>query len=37
MKAHLNAYLWFIGFTLATKILVVPVAKTMNIPYVKDL
>lgn len=37
MKAHLNAYLWFIGFTLATKILVVPMAKTMNIPYVKDL
>jgi len=37
MKAHLNAYLWFIGFTLATKIIVAPIAKSMNIPFVQDL
>lgn len=37
MKAHLNAYLWFIGFTLATKIIVAPIAKQMNIPFVQDL
>lgn len=37
MNAHLKAYLWFIGFTIATKAIVAPMAKTMNIPYVKDL
>lgn len=37
MNANVKAYLWFIGFTLATKIIVAPIAKTMNIPYVQDL
>jgi hypothetical protein len=37
MKEHLNAYLWFIGFTLATKIILQPIAKQMNIPILQGL
>ena len=37
MNSHLKAYAYFLLFGIATKVLVVPLAKTMNIPYVKDL
>ena len=37
MNSHLKAYLWFLGFTIATKAIIVPMAKSMKIPYVQDL
>jgi hypothetical protein len=37
MNQHLKAYAWFLAFAVATKVFVAPMAKTMNIPFVKDL
>lgn len=37
MKEHAVAYAWFLGFVLVTKIVVAPMAKNMNIPFLKDL
>lgn len=37
MKAHIQAYGMFLAFVLVTKVLVAPMAKNMNIPYLKDL
>lgn len=37
MTSHLKSYAWFVGFLLVTKVIVAPVAKQMNIPYLGDL
>lgn len=37
MNQHLKAYAWFLAFAVATKVFVAPMAKSMNIPFVKDL
>lgn len=37
MNTQIKSYLWFIGFSVLTAAVVVPLAKTMNIPFVKDL
>jgi len=37
VNAHLKSYLFFLGFLVATKAIVVPLAQNMGIPYVKDL
>lgn len=37
MNAYVKSYLTFIGFTLVTAIVVRPVAKQMNIPFLSDL
>lgn len=37
MNAHLKAYAYFLLFAIATKVVVAPLGKSMNIPYVKDL
>lgn len=36
MNAHVKSYLWFLGFMLATKIVVKPIADNLNIPLLKD-
>lgn len=37
MNQHVKSYLFFIGFMVLTRAVVAPVAKSMNIPFVKDL
>lgn len=37
MNAHVKSYLWFIAFMAVTKIVVKPVANSLNIPLVKDI
>ncbi len=37
MESKVKSYLWFLAFMVATQAVVVPLAKTMNIPFVKDL
>lgn len=37
MKQHLTAYAWFLGFVIATKVVVQPMAKQLNIPFLQDL
>ena len=37
MNAHIKSYLWFLGFMVATKVIVAPVAKQVGIPYIGDL
>lgn len=37
MEQHLKAFGIFLGFALATKLLIVPVAKQMGLPYISDL
>lgn len=37
METKLKSYAWFLAFAVATKIIVAPMARTMNIPFVKDL
>lgn len=37
VSAHLKSYAWFLGFLIATKVIVAPVAKQMGIPYIQDL
>jgi len=37
METKLKSYAWFLAFAVATKIIVAPLARSMNIPFVKDL
>lgn len=37
METKLKSYAWFLAFAVATKIVVAPLARSMNIPFVKDL
>lgn len=37
MQSHVKAYAWFLAFMVVTKVVVAPVAKQMNIPFVSDL
>lgn len=37
MNAQVKSYLYFLAFAVGTKMIVVPLAKSMNIPFVKDL
>lgn len=37
MEKHAVAFAWFLGFALLTKVVVVPLAKQMAIPYLSNL
>lgn len=37
MESKIKSYAWFLAFAVATKIVVAPLARSMNIPFVKDL
>ena len=37
MNAQVKSYLYFLAFAAATKVVVVPLAKQMGIPFLKDL
>lgn len=37
MKHYLKSYAIFLGFLVVTKVVVVPMAQSMSIPYLKDL
>lgn len=37
MKEHIHSYLWFLGFMAVTKMVVAPVAKQLNVPFVSDI
>lgn len=36
MEQHLKSYAWFLAFMVATKVVVAPIAKNLNIPLVSD-
>lgn len=37
MESKLKSYAWFLAFAIVTKVVVVPLATSMNIPFVKQL
>jgi hypothetical protein len=37
MNAYVKSYATFVAFLLVTKIVVAPLAKSMNVPYLSDL
>ena len=37
MKSAVIGFAWFLGYTLALKLVVKPVATQLNVPLVKDL
>lgn len=37
MPSQVKSYLWFLAFTVVTSAVVVPLAKQMNVPFIKDL
>lgn len=37
MNAQVKSYLWFVGFLAITKIVVAPLAKSLNVPLISDV
>jgi len=37
MNAHIKGFLWFLAFTLVTKVVIKPIATNLNVPLLKDI
>jgi len=37
VETKLKSYAWFLAFAVATKVIVAPLAKSMNIPFISQL